>query len=139
MTRVLVDTSVWIDFLNGHESPEATSLVELIEGEDELCTCGVIVSEVFQGLRRDRSQRALRELFSDLTFLDAIGIELYFRAAEVYRLLRERGHTIRSTIDCLIATVAEAEGCFLLARDRDMVALTQSGLANVLLWRGSAS
>jgi hypothetical protein len=39
-----------VDFINGHPSPERTALHELIEGEDNLCTCGVVVAEVFQAL-----------------------------------------------------------------------------------------
>src|SRR5687768_14327105 len=43
--KVLVDTSAWADFLNGHPSSEAATVVELINGDDELCTCGVVVAE----------------------------------------------------------------------------------------------
>jgi predicted nucleic acid-binding protein len=48
--KVLVDTSAWADFLNGHSTAEREALRELITGEDDLFTCGVVVAEVFQGL-----------------------------------------------------------------------------------------
>ena len=132
--RVLVDSSAWVDFLNGHASPEGRATAELIAGEDELCTCGVIVAEIFQGLRRDRGRDELKRLFRKLVFLEPSGIELYLRAAEIYRLLRRRGDTVRSTIDCLIAALAEENGCYILARDRDIEAILGSGLVKSRLW-----
>ena len=51
--RVLVDTSVWIDFFNGHPSLEAEGLAQLIEDEVELLTCGVIVAEFILAKNRD--------------------------------------------------------------------------------------
>lgn len=135
--RVLVDTSAWVDFLNGYASPQRRALAELVAGEDELCTCGVIVAEVFQGLRRDKGRDELQRLFRDLLFLEPPGIELYSRSAEIYRLLRQRGTTVRSTIDCLIAALAEENGCYILARDRDLEVIVRSGLVKSRLWRFS--
>ena len=132
--RVLVDTSVWADFFNDHPSPEQQALVDLLTGDDEISTCGVVVAEVFQGLHREKGRARLAELFRDLTFLEPAGIDLYFRAAELYRALRQRGKTIRSTIDCVIAVLAEEHGCSVLARDRDMETILESGLLAVAGW-----
>ena len=126
--KILIDTSAWIDFFNGYESPERRAVAELVAGTEELCTCGVIVAEVFQGLRQDKGREDLQRLFRKLLFLEPSGIELYLRAADVYRSLRQSGKTVRSTIDCLIAVLAEENGCFILARDRDLKLILQSGL-----------
>lgn len=130
--RILVDTSVWVDFLNGHSSPERDTLHHLISGYEDICTCGVIVAEVFQGLRQKKGRLKLVEQFRNLTFLEASGIEPHLRAAELYRELRARGVTIRSTIDCLLAVLAEEHGCHLLAKDRDLTAIIDSGLLSSL-------
>ena len=132
--RVLVDSSVWADFFNDHPSPEQRTLADLFTSSDEICTCGVVVAEVFQGLRKDEGRRRLSDLFRDLTFLEPVGIDLYFRAADLYRALRQRGKTIRSTIDCVIAVLAEEHGCPVLARDRDMETILDSGLLTVGRW-----
>lgn len=50
--KVLVDTSVWADFFNERSTPEAGVLARLIEDEAELVTCGLVVAEFFQGIRR---------------------------------------------------------------------------------------
>lgn len=133
--RVLVDTSAWADFLNGFSSPAADALAELLRGDDDVCTCGIVVAEVFQGLRRGEGRDTLRRSFEDLIFLEPPGIHLYLRAAELYRGLREKGRTVRSTVDCIIAAIAEDGGCALLARDRDMDAILDSGLLKTGRWR----
>ena len=133
--RVLVDTSAWVDFLNGFASPAAEAVAELLQGEDDVCTCGIVVAEVFQGLRRNRGREAIRRSFEDMIFLAPPGSRLYFRAAELFRSLRERGTTVRSTVDCIIATIAEDGACALLARDRDMDAILDSGLLKTRRWR----
>jgi predicted nucleic acid-binding protein len=132
--RILVDTSVWVDFLNGFPSPERTTLVTLLKNDHDLCTCGVVIAEVFQGLRRDKGREGLAQSFRELTYLEPFGVDLYFRAAEVYRSLRARGLTVRSTIDCLIAVLAEENGAVVLARDRDMKIILESGLIAASLY-----
>ena len=126
--RVLVDTSVWVDFLNGYPSAQQAILADLIAGADVLCTCGVVVAEVFQGLHRQRGRRGLQSLFRKLVFLEASGIDMHLRAANLYRSLRSKGITVRSTIDCLIAVLAEENDCYILARDRDTASILASGL-----------
>lgn len=132
--RILVDSSVWVDFFNGHASHERRILSELFDSDHQICTCGVVVSEVFQGFRHMKDTVRIAELFLDLDFLEPEGIELYFRAADLYRGLRQRGKTIRSTIDCLIAVLAEHHGCAVLARDRDLDLIIDSGFLRIGRW-----
>jgi predicted nucleic acid-binding protein len=134
---VLVDTSAWVDFLNGFPSEAADDLAELLDGDDEVCTCGIVVAEVFQGLRQERGRDAIRHSFESMTFVEPSGIHVYLRAAELYRALRQKGKTVRSTIDCVVATIAEQAGCELLARDRDIDVLLDSGLLKTDRWRPS--
>ena len=132
--KILVDTSAWVDFLNGHPSPEGRALAALIAGEHDLCTCGIVVAEVFQGLRREKERQEIDTLFRHLTFIEPASVDVYFRAAEIYRSLRKRGRTVRSTVDCLIAAIAEENGCHVLARDRDLDLVLSSGLVRASLW-----
>ena len=133
--RVLIDSSAWIEFLNGNESWIADRVSALLGSDDEICTCGLIVTEVLQGLRRDAGVSQVISLFEELTFLSADGIASYLRAAEMYRRLRQRGITVRSTIDCLIATLAEDHGCVILTRDRDLEAIIGAGMLKTSLMK----
>jgi hypothetical protein len=102
--------------------------------DDDVYTCGIVVAEVFQGLRRAEGRDAIRRSFEDLIFLEPSGIRLHLRAAELYRALRAQGRTVRSTVDCIIAAIAEDAGCALLARDRDMAAILDSGIVKARRW-----
>ncbi len=73
-------------------------------------------------------------LFRELTYLEPPGLDLYVRAADVYRQLRQRGRTVRSTIDCVIGAIAEEGGCRLLARARDLDLIVSSGVVRVTGW-----
>jgi predicted nucleic acid-binding protein len=109
-------------------------LAKLIAGEEELCTCGIVISEVFQGLRREKGRSQIEKRFREMVFLEPVGIQSYLRAAEIFRSLRNRGVTVRSTIDCILAAIAEENDCAILARDRDMESILGSGLVKVSAW-----
>ena len=125
--RVLVDTSVWADFLNGAPTREAQLLARLIEDEVEIVTCGVVIAEVLQGIRRSSTLPALERQFRDMDCLTPRQPESYFEAARLYRELRAVGITVRSTIDCLIVTLAAERGVLLLSRDQDIQSILSSG------------
>jgi predicted nucleic acid-binding protein len=74
-------------------------------------------------------------LFRELVFVEPTGMETYLRAADVYRALRRRGVTVRSTIDCLIAVLAEENECSVLARDRDLQTVLAGGLLKARSWQ----
>ncbi len=129
--RVLVDTSVWVDFLNEHPSPEAETLVRLIREEADVLTCGVIAAEVLQGIRRTRHLPEIERHFLDMEWLTPREPDTYLEAAELYRRLLSKGVTIRSTIDCLIARLAAEHDALLLAKDRDLKSIVESGLLDL--------
>ena len=115
---VLVDTTVWIDFFAGREMPHVAALVNLIERGEDICACGVVWTEVLQGIRTDADYRRTRSRFESLLFLD-MSRGTFVRAADLYRLLRHKGVTIRRPIDCMIAAVALEHDVPLLHNDRD--------------------
>ncbi len=126
--KVLVDTSVWVDFFNQHPSPQADLLTRLVEDEVELVTCGVVIAEFFQGIRRTETLAELEGHFRFMSYVAPNEPRSYFAAASLFRGLRARGITIRSTIDCLIACLAAENDALLLAKDKDMTAILDSGL-----------
>ena len=60
---------VWFDLFAGRQSPPVDALEVLIHDKDDLCVCGVILTEVLQGIRRERQYRTIRERFDSLVFL----------------------------------------------------------------------
>lgn len=115
---VLVDTTVWIDYLAGRANPE-TSWLDRELDRQRLGLTDLILYEILQGLRTDaESKRVLRELAVFEIFTTG-GQDLAIAAARNDRTLRSRGVTVRKTIDCLIATFCIERRHSLLHRDRD--------------------
>jgi predicted nucleic acid-binding protein len=126
--RILVDTSVWVDFFNGHPSPQAETLAHLIREEADVVTCGLIVSEVLQGLRQSKSRVSIERHFREMDWLSPREPDSYLEAADLFRRLRARGITIRSTIDCVIANLAAHHDALILSKDRDLTLIVESKL-----------
>jgi predicted nucleic acid-binding protein len=115
---VIVDTSVWIDFLNGTTTPE-TQWLDLRLDTDRFGLTTIILAEVLQGLRDDREAALVEAELLRFEVVQIPDARLAAAAARNYRALRARGRTIRKTIDCLIATYCIEHGHALLHTDRD--------------------
>jgi predicted nucleic acid-binding protein len=115
---ILVDSSVWIGYFNGAETPQ-TDLLDRLLSRDEVVTADLIVAEVLQGFRDEAHFERARQALLRLPVLALGGLDLALDSAANYRALRRRGVTLRSTIDCWIATFCLREGLELLHDDRD--------------------
>jgi len=115
---VIVDTTVWIDYLRGLQNAE-TNYFDRELGRQRFGLTDLILCEILQGLTDEHaSNRVLREL-RRFELFETGGEELAVAAARNFRNLRWQGHTVRKTIDCLIATYCLRHGHSLLHRDRD--------------------
>jgi predicted nucleic acid-binding protein len=66
---VLVDTTVWIDFFAARSSAHVGTLEDLIINREDICICGILLTEVLQGIRKDSEFKKTRDLFNNLLFL----------------------------------------------------------------------
>jgi predicted nucleic acid-binding protein len=115
---VIVDTTVWIDYLHEIATPE-TEWLDTELTRQPLGLVDLMVCEILQGLSTDaEAARVLRDL-QRFEICETGSVELAVAAAQNYRTLRAQGHTVRKTIDCLIATFCLREGHSLLHCDRD--------------------
>jgi hypothetical protein len=115
---IIVDTTVWIDYLAGTANPQ-TDWVDRELDQQRLGLTDLILCEVLQGIRGDSSFARVRRDLSRFEVFDTGGEPLAVASAQNHRFLRARGHTVRKTIDCLIATFCLSGGHTLLHRDRD--------------------
>ena len=115
---ILVDSSVWIDFLRGVPTPQAEKLDELL-GVAPLAIGDLILTEVLQGCSSDREFDEVWRLLSALNLVTLGGPEVAVAAARNFRRLRALGVTVRKTIDTVIATRCLLDGYELLHSDRD--------------------
>ena len=117
---VVVDTSVWIPFLEGGGGPEVVSLRKLIRA-DRAAITGQIVAEILQGARGARDGARLRSALGGVHFLQ-LGRAEHERAGELSAALRRAGRMIPLS-DALVATAALTYGLPLLAADDDFDAV----------------
>ena len=115
---ILVDTTVWIDFFAGRPRPHVATLEQLLQTGEDICICGIVLAEVFQGIRSDSEYTKTEDYFESLVFLPMIHAK-FLRSSQMYRALRKKGLTIRTPLDCMIASVAIEHRVPLLHNDRD--------------------
>lgn len=120
---ILVDSSVWISFLNGVNSAEAAFLAVCIAEDRPLIIPGLVRTEVLLGARTEADALRMSQSLSAYPLVPEPTPADYERAAAIYRTCRARGYTIRSAIDCLIAQLCLRDGYDLLAKDRDFDAI----------------
>jgi len=115
---VIVDSSVWIDFLNQRQTPQ-THWLQASRNLDRVGLTTLALAEVLQGIRHDSRFRRAERFFRALAVVDTLDYRLAVQAASNFRTLRGLGITIRSTVDCLIATFCIETGNQLLHCDGD--------------------
>jgi predicted nucleic acid-binding protein len=115
---VIVDTTVWIDYLGGVANQQ-TSWLDHELGRQRLGLTDLILCEVLQGIRNDAAFTQVRRDLLKFQLFDTGGTDLAVASAQNYRSLRRAGYTVRKTIDCLIATFCLEAGHELLHRDHD--------------------
>lgn len=121
---IVVDSSVWIDFLRGIQSHQVLKLKERVNSA-ELVIGDLILCEILRGVRNEGEAVRINERLSQLAMVNMVGRQVAERSAMNYRLLRSRGVTLRNTIDLLIGTFCILNDLRLLHNDRDFVPMVK--------------
>ena len=129
---ILVDSSVWIDFFRGNDTPQVDRLDALF-AQERIVVGDLILTEVLQGFRTERDFNLARKTLETFEIVDLGGADIALQAAKNFRTLRGLGFTVRRTIDTIIATKCIEAGFGLLHADRDFdPSVTHVGLKAVL-------
>lgn len=115
---VIVDTTVWIDFLQGRETKEVATLEALLADEVEVFITGIIFQEILTGVKAKKDRAKVIKELSHFILISPT-FDTHIQAAEIYDTCRKKGLTIRSIIDCLIAALALEYDLTILEKDRD--------------------
>lgn len=122
MPKLLVDSSIWVDFFNKKTSPQIVHLRMLLLTsleESPIIILPIIMQEVLQGIVDDKSYYLIKENLHGLDFFNYEPYEFSVKAAELYRALRRRGVTIRKANDCLIGAICIENGIPIFHNDKD--------------------
>jgi len=115
---IVVDSSVWIDFLNGTDAPHVRTLDSCL-GTGEIIVGDLMLCEVLQGLESERAAREVEAFLRPFAIVPMAGEAIAVAAARNFRYLRGRGITIGKTIDLLIGTWCIENRVPLLHNDSD--------------------
>ena len=115
---ILVDSSVWIDYFNGNQTPQ-TDWLDSSLGNTPIIIGDLILTEVLQGFQNDKDFKIARDLLLRIPFKSMGEQALALESAMNYRLLRKKGVTVRKTIDVIIGTFCVHNRLTLLHCDRD--------------------
>ncbi len=128
---LLVDTSVWMDFLAARETRAVTYFRKQLDERQACALTELIYLEVLQGIRDPATARKVAAYLRRQVLLNPRNdLRTYESAANLYRRCRAARFTVRSTIDCLVAQIAIEYGVILVHSDRDyeQIAKVEPGL-----------
>jgi hypothetical protein len=117
---ILVDSSVWIDYFIGRDSPQTERLDALL-GEELVAIGDLMLVEVLQGFRSDKDYRQARKLLLSLKVVNMLDTNIALKSAYNFRVLRKKGIIVRKSIDAIIATYCIENKLSLLHSDKDFL------------------
>lgn len=115
---IVVDSSVWIDYLRDRRTEQARQFDALL-GREPILVGDVILCEVLQGVRNETEAARTEALLRGFRIAQMLDADLAVAAAANYRRLRSLGVTVRKTVDLIIGTFCIERGHDLLHDDRD--------------------
>lgn len=117
---ILIDSSVWIEYLRRTGSPAAAAVrTSITDRSDDIVMCEPIAMELLAGARDDLHHAKLQRLVNGLPSLALRELLDFREASDIYRAGRQSGCTIRKLLDCVIAVVAIHHNAELWHRDAD--------------------
>lgn len=115
---LVVDSSVFIDYLNGRSTPAADRLTASLD-HDSVLLGDVVLCEILKGARTEAQARMLALKLREFELVRMVDKGVVIAAAANYRSLRAKGYTIRNTIDLIIGAYCILNHHTLLHADRD--------------------
>lgn len=123
---ILVDTSVWIDYINGQDTEQVDYLDEQLKNPLAVGLTEHIYLEILQGAKNQKAFDRFQAYFSGQNFYHFSNLlKSHTSAAQIYFNCRKKGITIRSSLDCLIAQCAIENKLILLHNDKDFIQIAK--------------
>jgi predicted nucleic acid-binding protein len=122
MKKILIDTSVWIEFFNIPDSKN-TAIVKNLLTNDLVVLAGPIVLELYQGAGSTKDLKKLEEIIDVLEILQ-FEQKLWKECGELASKLKIHGFTVK-TIDIIIAGIAMHNKCKIFSLDNHFVIISK--------------
>jgi predicted nucleic acid-binding protein len=123
---ILIDTSIWLDYLGKRRKSRSERAVRALRTPSNVAICPTILQEVLQGARDEAGFARIRRQLVQLAWRECKDQEISAtQAARIYAALRWMGLTVRKSNDCLIAQLAIEHNLVLLHDDADFEKIAQ--------------
>lgn len=113
--KVLIDTSVWIDYLQDTDSNLSEQVDELVSHSD-VHVPKVVIAELLQGAHSEKELTILKDFLEAFRVIGE-GEDTWFKAGRLSYTLKKKGKTVNLT-DCYIAVIANEQDCAILTLDK---------------------
>jgi predicted nucleic acid-binding protein len=130
---IVVDTTIWIDFLGARGTAFDRHLTELVEEDAPIALIDIVYCEVLQGIRNDDVYQRTRASLLAHPIVRPRGLQTFETAANLYRSARRQGFTIRRSVDCLIAATCLENDAEIYHNDRDFDTLAR--VSSLMIYR----
>jgi predicted nucleic acid-binding protein len=121
LAKVLIDTSVWIEFFRKKE-PFYSRVLQLLD-EDNICCTGIVLAELIQGAKSRKEIKTLKDFKYVFIFLED-SASAWEMAGELSFTLRQSGNQIGLS-DCYIAICASKAKVAILTLDNHFKAIKE--------------
>ena len=113
--RILIDTSVWIDYFR-NESARFVDFVAEIVKNHEICVPRIVLAELMQGAKSEKELSIIAEFMEAFTIIDQTD-QTWAKSGRLSYDLRKKGKSVNLT-DCYIAVIAQENNCSVLTLDQ---------------------
>ena len=119
---ILVDTSVLINYLKDQKTKAVEHFEDILDKSLPYGINTFIYQEILQGAKTDKEYNILKEYFETIPLYHLkYGKKSHEQAALINIRCRQKGITIRSTIDLLIVETAIENNLYLLHDDNGFI------------------
>jgi predicted nucleic acid-binding protein len=112
--KILIDTSVWIEYLRNRSSSLGNKLDEILSRK-EVYVPKIVVAELIQGAKSEREVSIIKDFLEAFNIIDQEE-NTWFKAGELSFDLKKKGKIVNLT-DCYIAVIAQEHGCQIFTLD----------------------
>jgi hypothetical protein len=113
-TRIIVDTTIWIEFFRNSESTVSEHVKDLLR-QRRVVMVGMVLSEIVQGVKDPKKAKLVLSSFTKLPYSEMTR-DRWQQAGEISASLRKKGTTLPLS-DLIIAACALDEDCEVYALD----------------------
>ncbi len=113
--KILVDTSVWIDYFKG-QNGYIVNLMDAIFTKNSIYVPKVVIAELMQGCKSEKEISVVEE-FLDAFYIIDNSQNTWIKAGKLSFLMKKQGKTV-NLIDCYISVIARENDCAVFTLDK---------------------